>query len=115
MVSIAAIWIQKNNRSNANILKFMPTGWTNGRLPKQSITFLLNNEEHLVRYFFKDGIFKFDSGKHVRIHEEDAFGLDVEFDNLRHYARISMSESELLVHMPYGLSLIHISEPTRPY
>jgi len=102
VVSIAAIWIQKNNRSNANILKFMPTGWTNGRLPKQSVTFLLNNEEYLVRYFFKDGIFKFDSGKHVRIHEEDAFGLDVEFDNLRHYARISMSESELLVHMPYG-------------
>ena len=33
--SAAALWIQGFNRENANILKEIPTGWRNSRLPKQ--------------------------------------------------------------------------------
>ena len=32
-----ALWIQGKNRENANILKGMPTGWRNSRLPKQNL------------------------------------------------------------------------------
>ena len=36
--SAAALWIQGQNRENANILKEIPTGWRNSRLPRQKIT-----------------------------------------------------------------------------
>ena len=35
--SAAALWIQGQNRENANILKEIPTGWRNSRLPRQKM------------------------------------------------------------------------------
>ncbi|HIK71735.1 MAG TPA: ATP-grasp domain-containing protein, partial [Gammaproteobacteria bacterium] len=37
--SIAALWIQGENRNNATVLNQIPSGWRNSRLPKQKISF----------------------------------------------------------------------------
>ena len=50
VLAIAALWIQQNNRDNADLAKFMQSGWTNGRLPMQKITFEFENKEHIVEY-----------------------------------------------------------------
>ncbi|MDA9657863.1 biotin/lipoyl-binding protein [bacterium] len=109
VISLAALWVQKTNKENSSILNFMPSGWTNGRLPKQNITLMLNNETHKVEYFFvkKQG-FVFSSNKVAKIHDQNEFGLDVEFDGKRHFSRITMSEDQVLVHMPYGDVMVRV-------
>ena len=51
--SIAALWVQRNNRIKTGIAGFMPSGWTNGRLPKQKIDFVVNDNEHSVSYRYE--------------------------------------------------------------
>ena len=109
VISLAALWVQKTNKENSSILNFMPSGWTNGRLPKQNITLMLNNETHKVEYsFFKKQGFVFSSNKVAKIHDQNEFGLDVEFDGKRHFSRITMSEDQVLVHMPYGDVMVRV-------
>ena len=48
--SIAALWIQRENRIKIGIASFMPSGWTNGRLTKQKIDFDVNDNELTVSY-----------------------------------------------------------------
>jgi propionyl-CoA carboxylase alpha chain len=109
VISLAALWVQKTNKENSSILNFMPSGWTNGRLPKQNITLMLNNETHKVEYsFVKKKGFVFSSNKVAKIHDQNEFGLDVEFDGKRHFSRITMSEDQVLVHMPYGDVMVRV-------
>ena len=44
------MWIQGQNRENANILKEIPTGWRNSRLPRQKITLSYLDNEVEVNY-----------------------------------------------------------------
>jgi propionyl-CoA carboxylase alpha chain len=109
VTSLAALWIQKTNKENTSLLKFMPSGWTNGRLPKQNVTFLLNEESYKVEYKYKRDLgFIFDSNKVAKIHDQNEFGLDVEFDGKRHFSRITMLDDQVLVHMPYGDVMLKI-------
>ena len=109
VISLAALWVQKTNKENSSILKFMPSGWTNGRLPKQNITLMLSNETHKVEYaYVKKQGFVFSSNKVAKIHDQNEFGLDVEFDGKRHFSRITMSEDQVLVHMPYGDVMVKV-------
>ena len=103
VTSLAALWIQKTNKENRSLLKFMPSGWTNGRLPKQNVTLLLNEDSYKVEYKYDRNLgFIFDSNKVAKIHDQNEFGLDVEFDGKRHFSRITMLDDQVLVHMPYG-------------
>ena len=103
VTSLAALWIQKTNKENTSLLKFMPSGWTNGRLPKQNVTLLLNEDSYKVEYKYDRNLgFIFDSNKVAKIHDQNEFGLDVEFDGKRHFSRITMLDDQVLVHMPYG-------------
>ena len=107
--SIAALWIQRKNRIKTGIAGFMPPGWTNGRLPKQKIDFVVNDNEHSVSYSYeKNKGFVFDWGKIGIIHSEDDFGLDIEFNGKRHYSRITLKNDNILVHMPFGDVMLKI-------
>ena len=109
VASIAALWIQRENRIKTGIAGFMPSGWTNGRLPKQKIDFVINDNEHSVSYRYeKNKGFVFDWGKIGIIHSEDDFGLDVEFNGKRHYSRITLKNDNILVHMPFGDVMLKI-------
>ena len=103
VLAIAALWIQQNNRDNANLAKFMQSGWTNGRLPMQRITFEFENKEHIVEYKKqRSQKFIFLSGKEACIYKKDNDGIDLIFDGKRHYSRVTLSNNNILVHMPFG-------------
>ena len=103
VISISALWIQERNRLKANIASFMSSGWTNGRLPKQNITFIFDNEEYKVLYKYKRNIgYVFEWGKIGIIHSADEYGIDAEFNGKRHYSRITIKDNNILVHMPFG-------------
>jgi propionyl-CoA carboxylase alpha chain len=107
--AIAALWIQKSNRKKSNVANFMPSGWTNGRLPSQSITFEHENIDIKVEYQLqRDGSFKFANDKIALIYDMDESGIDCVFDSKRHYAKVTMNDSNILVHMPYGDVLLSI-------
>ena len=103
VLAIAALWIQQNNRDNADLAKFMQSGWTNGRLPMQKITFEFENKEHIVEYKKqRSQKFIFLSGKEACIYKKDNDGIDLIFDGKRHYSRVTLSNNNILVHMPFG-------------
>ncbi|MDA9355661.1 ATP-grasp domain-containing protein [Gammaproteobacteria bacterium] len=109
VTSIAALWIQKINKENGHIAKFMRSGWTNGRLPNQNITFTLMDKDYKVDYKSqRDDSFLFNSNKVAKIYDGDEFGIDVEFDGKRAYSRITLYENKILVHMPYGDVMLEI-------
>ena len=101
--AIAAMWMQQQNRNNSNVAKFMPSGWTNGRLPNQKVTFEFENTEYDFEYKQKrDQKFLFSNNKEAFIYSSDEDGIDMIFDGKRHYSRVTVSKNKILVHMPFG-------------
>ena len=101
--AIAAMWMQQQNRNNSNVAKFMPSGWTNGRLPNQKVTFEFENTEYDFEYKQKrDQKFLFSNNKEAYIYSSDEDGIDMIFDGKRHYSRVTVSKNNILVHMPFG-------------
>ena len=101
--AIAAMWMQQQNRNNSNVAKFMPSGWTNGRLPNQKVTFEFENTEYDFEYKQKrDQKFLFSNNKEAFIYSSDEDGIDMIFDGKRHYSRVTISKNNILVHMPFG-------------
>ena len=101
--AIAAMWMQQQNRNNTNVAKFMPSGWTNGRLPNQKVTFEFENTEYDFEYKQKrDQKFLFSNHKEAFIYSSDEDGIDMIFDGKRHYSRVTVSKNNILVHMPFG-------------
>ena len=103
VTAIAAMWIQEQNRNNSNVANFMPSGWTNGRLPNQKIAFEFDNKEFIVEYKKdRDGKFIFASSKDAFIYACDEVGIDMIFEGKRNYSRVTATEDKILVHMPFG-------------
>ena len=101
--AIAAMWMQQQNRNNSNVAKFMPSGWTNGRLPNQKVTFEFENTEYDFEYKQKrDQKFLFSNNKEAFIYSSDEDGIDMIFDGKRHYSKVTVSKNNILVHMPFG-------------
>ncbi len=101
--AIAAMWIQQQNRNNSNVAKFMPSGWTNGRLPNQKVTVEFENTEYDFQYKQqRDQKFLFSNDKEAYIYSCDEDGIDMIFDGKRHYSRVTTSKNNILVHMPFG-------------
>ena len=106
---IAALWIQMKNRDEAKVAKFMPSGWTNGRLPKQKIIFECEGQEIKVEYSQKrNGQFSFSDNKVAQIYSSNNESIDVMFDGKRHISKITSSENNILVHMPYGDVMLNV-------
>ncbi len=107
--AIAALWIQESNRMNSNVAKFMPSGWTNGRLPSQSVSFEFEGSDIKVDYeLMRDGTFKFASGKSAYVHKVNDDGIDCVYGSKRHFSRVTMGSSNILVHMPFGDVMLSI-------
>ena len=67
-LSAAALWIQGQNRESANILKEIPTGWRNSRLPRQKINFRYLEKDLEVTYKAnRDGSFDVNDGTVARV------------------------------------------------
>ena len=112
--SAAALWIQGQNRENANILKEIPTGWRNSRLPRQKITLsYLDNEVEVTYKANRDGSFAVNEETTAKVINWTPSGIDIEINTSRFYSKITQDDDNIVVHGPWGdalfkLSLIHI-------
>ncbi len=101
-LTAAAMWKQMRNRISSDIAPYIPSGWTNGRLPNPNITFLLDGEEILVKYKLinKNKFLVFNSEVEV-VNIDDKY-IDLVFDGVRVKSRISEDAEFILVHIPSG-------------
>ena len=107
--SAAALWIQGFNRENANILKEIPTGWRNSRLPKQKISFNYLDEDLEVTYQSnRDGSFAVNDGTTARIIEWTPLGIDIEVNKSRFFSKVTRDNDNVVVHGPWGDALFKI-------
>tara|TARA_B110000211_G_scaffold114257_1_gene132492 strand:- start:10293 stop:12221 length:1929 start_codon:yes stop_codon:yes gene_type:complete len=107
--AIAALWIQELNRQDDNVLGHLPSGWTNGRTPKQNIQFKYKDQEINVEYRAKrDGSFAIHNSSIAFVYECYENGIDLEFDGRRHFSKVTIYKNLLLVHMPFGDILLEI-------
>ena len=107
--SAAALWIQGQNRENANILKEIPTGWRNSRLPKQKITLsYLDNEVKVTYKANRDGSFAINDETTAKVIEWTPSGIDIEINSSRFYSKITQDDDNIVVHGPWGDALFKI-------
>ena len=105
--SIAALWIQGENRNNAIVLNQIPSGWRNSRLPKQKISFKYLKEEITISYSSKrDGSFNLNEDSVAKIVDWHKDSIDVEINNKRFFSKISKQANKIVVHMPWGDALL---------
>ena len=101
-LTAAAMWKQMRNRISSDIAPYIPSGWTNGRLPNPNITFLLDGDEIFVEYKLinKNKFLVFNS--EVEVVDIDDKYIDLVFDGVRVKSRISEHAEFILVHIPSG-------------
>ena len=82
----AALWIQGKNRENASLLKDIPSGWRNSRLPRQRITFSYLDDEVTVHYKSnRDHSFNVNENTNAKIINWSERGIDIEINNSRFF------------------------------
>ena len=107
--SAAALWIQGQNRENANILKEIPTGWRNSRLPRQKITLsYLDNEVEVTYKANRDGSFAVNEKTTAKVIDWTPSGIDIEINTSRFYSKITQDDDNIVVHGPWGDALFKI-------
>ena len=107
--SAAALWIQGQNRENANILKEIPTGWRNSRLPRQKITLsYLDNEVEVTYKANRDGSFAVNEETTAKVINWTPSGIDIEINTSRFYSKITQDDDNIVVHGPWGDALFKI-------
>ena len=108
-LSAASLWIQGQNRENAAILREIPTGWRNSRLPRQKITFNYLDQDIEITYRSnRDGSFTVNNGTTAKIIEWTPSGIDIEVNNSRFFSKITRDSDSIVVHGPWGDALFKI-------
>jgi len=108
-LSAAALWIQGQNRESANILKDIPTGWRNSRLPRQKINFRYLEKDLEVTYKAnRDGSFDVNDGTVARVVKWTSSGIDIEVNNSRFFSKVTRDNDNIVVHGPWGDALFKI-------
>ena len=108
-LSAASLWIQGQNRENAAILREIPTGWRNSRLPGQKITFNYLDQDIEITYRSnRDGSFTVNNGTTPKIIEWTPSGIDIEVNNSRFFSKITRDSDSIVVHGPWGDALFKI-------
>ena len=105
----ATLWIQHMNHSNANVLRQIPSGWHNARLPHQKTTFEINDVEITVSYKRqRDGSFLDDKKRVAIINDVTNEFIDIEYENIRRTVNITQHENLYLVQHGRGHKLIKL-------
>ena len=99
----AALWIQGRNRNDATILKNIPSGWRNSRLPRQKIGFSYLDKEVFVSYKSnRDNTFSVNEDSTAQILNWYGKGIDIEINNSRFFSKVTQDKDNLVVHGPWG-------------
>ena len=105
----AALWIQGQNRNNAQLLKDIPSGWRNSRLPRQKISFNYLDDEVTVHYKHnRDGTFSVNENTNAKIINWSDKDIDIEINNSRFSSKVTRYEDNLVVHGPWGDVLLKL-------
>jgi len=97
-----ALWIAMGNRASDEVTDFMPSNWTNGRMPHQRIKLMILKNEIEVKYQLKrSGLFEV-MGTNCKIHAVDESGIDVEVGSHRFFAQVTRADNQILINMPFG-------------
>ena len=108
-LSAVALWIQGQNRENANILKEIPTGWRNSRLPRQKINIRYLEEDLVISYKAnRDGTFDLNDGTVAKVIEWSTSGIDIEVNNSRFFSKVTRDNENIVIHGPWGDALFTI-------
>ena len=106
LARLVALWVQGVNRHQAPVLRQVPSGWRNARLPDQELVLELNGETFRIRYCrLRDGRFRFadeDENTTARIHAWRSSEIDAEIGGRRLRARVTRSGNQLIVGGPHG-------------
>ena len=107
--SAAALWIQGKNRHEAQVLKDMPSGWRNSRLPRQklNLNYLDGNIEVLYQSN-RNGTFDINSGTVAKVLQWSDKGIDIEVNGYRFFSKITQQDDQIVVHGPWGDVLFKI-------
>ncbi|MDC1487279.1 biotin/lipoyl-binding protein [Gammaproteobacteria bacterium] len=97
-----ALWIAMGNRASDEVTDFMPSNWTNGRMPYQRIKLMVLKNEIEIKYQLKrSGLFEV-MGTNCKIHAVDESGIDVEVGSHRFFAQVTRANDQILINMPFG-------------
>lgn len=97
-----ALWIAMDNRASDEVTDFMPSNWTNGRMPYQRIKLMILKNEIEIKYQLKrSGLFEV-MGTNCKIHAVDESGIDVEVGSHRFFAQVTRANDQILINMPFG-------------
>jgi len=97
-----ALWIAMGNRASDEVTDFMPSNWTNGRMPHQRIKLMILKNEIEIKYQLKrNGLFEV-MGTNCKIHAFDESGIDVEVGSHRFFAQVTRADDQILINMPFG-------------
>jgi propionyl-CoA carboxylase alpha chain len=115
VATLAALWVQGDNRSQATVLSTMPSGWRNARLPAQRISLAHGDRTITVHYRARrDGTFMLGDGDgrphdddspaggSARVHGWTPRGIDAEIDGWRTTAQVTRAGDRLYVQAPTG-------------
>jgi propionyl-CoA carboxylase alpha chain len=116
VATLAALWVQGDNRSRASVLSAMPSGWRNARLPAQRVTLEHGDRTVTVRYRARrDGRFVLGGadaaeadggadpdGGSARVHRWTPTSIDAEVNGRRATARVTRDGDRLYVQAPGG-------------
>jgi propionyl-CoA carboxylase alpha chain len=121
VATLAALWVQGDNRSRASVLSAMPSGWRNARLPAQRVTLAHGDRTVTVRYRARrDGRFVLGGadaatgdaaeddggagpdGGSARVHRWTPTGIDAEVNGRRAAAQVTRDGARLYVQAPGG-------------
>ena len=97
-----ALWIAMGNRASDEVTDFMPSNWTNGRMPYQRIKLMILKNEIEIKYQLKrSGLFEV-MGTNCKINAVDESGIDVEVGSHRFFAQVTRANDQILINMPFG-------------
>ena len=98
VAQMAALWISRANRSEAQVLQDAPSGWRNARMPDQEAVFGFGEQEIKVHYrSLRGGGFQFADGSKARIHGWSEEGIDAEIAGRRRDARVTRAGDRIIV------------------
>jgi len=104
--TLAALWLQGENRAQAPVLSAVPSGWRNGRLPAQQVSLAHGDDVIDVRYQSRrDGSFALGAhgdGGTAHIHRWSPTGIDAEIDGRRMTTQVTRAGDRLYVQAARG-------------
>jgi propionyl-CoA carboxylase alpha chain len=101
--TVAALWLQGENRAAATVLASVPSGWRNGRLPAQQVALTHGDDTIEVSYQARrDDAFDLADGRAARVHHWSPSSIDAEVDARRSTARVTRGGDHLHVQVVRG-------------